>query len=244
MNTAQSKILVIQNDATVPVGDFGSALQREGAELFTHHIYMANLDKLDTANYNGLVVLGGRVNAFDDGQAPFLADVVQLIKEFHTQQKPVFGICLGAQLLARAFGGEYRSNEGWEVAFTELSITPLGQQDPILSGFPETLSLYEMHQDTLELPLDSQLLITGKKCKNQAFKVGQFSYGVQFHPEANSAIVNRWAEAIADNLDETTLKVHQSMLNTSDKQFIEQQLICDHFALRWLEIVQQQMQSS
>ncbi|SON53082.1 type 1 glutamine amidotransferase [Vibrio tapetis] len=241
MNKSLSRILVIQNDDIVPIGDFGKALQQLGCKLTTHHSYIDSLDSLATADFNGLVVLGGRMSAFDDDQAPFLAGVVDLIKEYHRQQKPIFGICLGAQLLARAFGGEYRSNDGWEVAFTDLSINQVGQQDPVLSGLPETLSMYEMHQDTLELPFDAQLLITGKHCQNQAFRVGQFSYGVQFHPEATADIVNGWADRVATNLDETTRPIHQAMLNTTKNQFLNQQKICNHLAAKWLTLVHKQM---
>ncbi|MDN3680277.1 type 1 glutamine amidotransferase [Vibrio tapetis subsp. quintayensis] len=233
-----SKILVIQNDEIVPVGFFGEALQNGGAELTVHHSYKDNTQTLRVDDFDGLVVLGGRTSAFDDVEAPFLASVVELIVQFHSNEKPIFGICLGAQLLARAFGGEYRSNEGWEVAFTELSINQVGQQDPVLSGLPATLSMYEMHQDTLELPFDAKLLVTGKHCQNQAFRVDQLSYGVQFHPEATPEIVNDWADRVATNLDETTRPIHQAMLNTTQNQFLHQQKICNHLATKWLTLVQ------
>ncbi|MDR2800886.1 MAG: type 1 glutamine amidotransferase, partial [Desulfovibrio sp.] len=105
--------------------------------------------------------------------------------------KPVAGICLGAQLLARAHGGTVAPMEFPEFGFTRLSVTPEGRDDPVL-GKDASLPLFmEYHQDAFTLPPGGLLLVRGEACANQMFRVGR-SYGFQFHLEAEAGTMAEW----------------------------------------------------
>jgi len=231
------KILIIQNDDIVPVGVFGQALEDKGAQLTTRHAYRGELSELNSDDYDAAVILGGRTSAYDDDSAPFLADVVTLIQQFHQQKKPLFGICLGAQLLARSFGSAYRSNNGWEVAFTELEQSCDAASDPVFGSLPARYCMYEMHQDTLYLPDNATLLASSLQCKNQAFRIGKSSYAVQFHPEVTPEIVQGWAKRLSSTMDESQRGLLERMLDTRQEQYQEQEKWCHLLAEKWLELV-------
>jgi GMP synthase-like glutamine amidotransferase len=183
-------ILVIQNQPLGPVGLFGEELEKLGAKL---SMYMAHEqssipdDVLE--RYSSLIVLGGEMGPYDDDEYPNLLKIVELIKTFHQAEKPIFGLCLGAQLIARALGEPYKSNNGWEIGFTPLHFTDAAQQDDFLRGLEGPVRPLACHQDSFNLPPGATLLMSGEKCVNQAYRVGKCSYGVQFHPEFTREII-------------------------------------------------------
>lgn len=236
-------ILVIQNDDLAPVGLFGTFLEQLGAKLT-----VVQADMTDGINneqeFDGLIVLGGRENAYNEANLLSSQSIMQLIKLFHEQEKPILGICLGAQILARTFEQPYCSNNGWEIGFTELKITLDGKQDPLLKAYNKPISLYEMHEDSFYLPPNSRLLISGEYCQNQAFVVGKFSYGLQFHPEVTEKIVRQWVETIVENDQDGSSEKVKKMLSFTLKDFANQADFTLHLAKAWLSLVKQQSYSN
>ncbi len=183
-------ILVIQNSAADPIGILGDYLQGQGFHLQTW-VPLEQGD-LPPGDYGGLVILGGTMNACEDEAFPHLRQVVELIQQFHQAQKPILGICLGAQLIARAFGGRVYPAPVPELGFTPIYPTRQDGQDPLLQNFPSDLRVMQWHFDTFELPLGAELLMSSQQCPNQCYRIGDNIYGVQFHPEITPAIVRRW----------------------------------------------------
>jgi len=194
-------ILIVENDHDTPSGVIGLQLSQLAAKVRTVNIIQREESVADSelADYDGLVVLGGPMGAFDDDRYPKLVEVVRLIKHFHFSAKPILAVCLGAQLLARSLGSGIRPNKGGEWGFTPLKITREGRNDEVLSGMPESIILYQFHQDSIRLPADACLLMTSEECANQAFRVGALSWGFQFHPEIDTGIVAKWAELHAQD---------------------------------------------
>ncbi|HZG40741.1 MAG TPA: gamma-glutamyl-gamma-aminobutyrate hydrolase family protein [Nodosilinea sp.] len=182
-------ILVVQHVEADPVGILGRYLEARGAWLHTWLVPQRSTPP--QGHYDGLIILGGPMNACDDEQFPYLVQVVELIREFHRQGKPVLGICLGAQLIARAFNSRVYQNETPELGFTPLF--PLeGVEEPWLQDYPAGMPMMQWHFDTFDLPTGAKLLLTNEVCKNQAFRLGSNIYGVQFHPEVTPEIVMNW----------------------------------------------------
>ncbi|PSN15673.1 GMP synthase [filamentous cyanobacterium CCT1] len=182
-------ILVVQHVEADPVGILGRYLEVNGAWLHTWLVPQRSTPP--QGHYDGLIVLGGPMNACEDEAFPHLARVVALIRDFHSQGKPVLGICLGAQLIARAFGGRVYQNEIPELGFTPLF--PVAEAtEPWIQDYPPGMPMMQWHFDSFDLPAGARLLLTNEVCANQAFRLGSHTYGLQFHPEVTPEIVMSW----------------------------------------------------
>lgn len=177
------KILVIQHCPVTPVGLVGETLESLGAELVVTFPHRGEALPPATAGLDGLVILGGPQHAGDDVAWPAFAEILPLIRRFHEEGKPVMGICLGAQLIARAFGGTVWPFGGLEIGYLPVEITEAGRRDPLLAGLAPGQRIMQLHEDSFDLPEGAELLMTNATCANQALRVGATTYGFQFHLE-------------------------------------------------------------
>lgn len=148
------------------------------------------------------------MNAHEDESFPHLAQTVELIQQFHREDKPIMGICLGAQLIARAFGSRVHRHSVPELGYSPLVLADPTAEEPWLKNLPSNLNLMQWHFDTFDLPEQAQLLMTNYICRNQAYRIGRNVYGFQFHLEVTPDIVmswlvmkNAWIEANYPHLD-------------------------------------------
>ncbi|OVE81403.1 hypothetical protein BVY03_03745 [bacterium K02(2017)] len=148
--------------------------------------------KLD--NYNGLVILGGAMNVDQMDEYPHLKTEIDLIQEAVKMEIPVLGICLGAQLVAKALGSQVYANNEKEIGWYDVSLTADGKKDPLLSHLHSTEKIFQWHGYTFDLPTDSTLLATTTGCKHQAFRYKDKVYGFQFHMEVDEAMILRWLD--------------------------------------------------
>ncbi|MGB5971684.1 MAG: type 1 glutamine amidotransferase, partial [Nodosilinea sp.] len=167
----------------------GQYLEEKGAWL--HTWLVPQRPSPPRGSYDGLIVLGGSMNACEDEMFPHLARVVELIQQFHDQGKPVLGLCLGAQLIARSFGSQVYRNKAPELGFTPL-FSVAGVEEPWLQDYPAGMPMMQWHFDTFDLPCEARLLLTNEFCTNQAFRIGSNIYGLQFHPEVTPEVVMSW----------------------------------------------------
>ena len=122
----------------------------------------------------------------------FLLDEIAWTRRFVEARGQFWGLCLGAQILARAFGANvWRHRAGCrEVGYYPIEVTPTGQR---LMNLPQTMQVYHWHRDGFDVPTGAQLLATGHLFPNQAFCLGPKAWGVQFHPEITEAMIAAWA---------------------------------------------------
>jgi GMP synthase-like glutamine amidotransferase len=140
--------------------------------------------------------LGGHMGAMDDHVAPWLANERAMIADAASRDLPIFAICLGAQLVAAALGGEVRRSPESEIGIYE--IISHGVADPVFDFGPQTIAA-QWHEDIVtKLPEGAVRLASSLLCENQIYKFGSKSYAVQFHPEIDSSIIHTWEEH-ADN---------------------------------------------
>jgi len=210
-----STILVVQHDEHSPGGNFCKELERQGAVL-TYVNPNDGETLLDSpAGYDRLVVLGGPQHAFDDEECPHYPDLLQLMRDFDAQSKSVAGICLGSQLLARAHGSEIWTMPELEFGFTPLSLTASGKDDPVVGPIGDVPELMEFHEDSFDLPVGATLLVEGEKCTNQCFRVGNCSYGFQFHLELDSITLEMWFDKFQNNEIDTYAKYRTQFTDES-----------------------------
>ncbi|MCS7242526.1 type 1 glutamine amidotransferase [Candidatus Caldatribacterium sp.] len=152
--------------------------------------------------YHAFLILGGPMGAYEEAKYPYLFDVEALICEGVSRGIPIVGICLGGQLIARAFQAEVRPNAVKEIGWYPLLLTAYGRTSPLFFGLPDSFSVFQWHGDTFELPYGASLLATGKTCRNQAFLYRGCALALQFHPEVTLEMISSWIEAYSGELVE------------------------------------------
>lgn len=195
------KVLVVQHVPLEGPGLLARTLRERGWELDIRVMGNQN-SKLPVAlvGYQALLILGGPMGAYEEEQYPYLFEVEALIREGVEKSLPVLGICLGGQLIARAFGATVRPNVVKEIGWYPVFLTERGKETPCFSHLPETFPVFQWHGDTFSLPREAVLLAEGKVCRNQAFLYREWALALQFHPEITPGMVRTWVRAYAEEL--------------------------------------------
>ncbi len=197
------RVLVVQNFGDEGIGQLAVAFDEAGAEVDVRRPYEG--DELPAGDgYDALVVLGGPQNARDDAGSPYFPQLLGMMREFGNDGRSVLGICLGSQLLARAYDAENIIGGADEFGWCTVTRTGEGAVDAVLAAAPDSFPIFQWHEDTFTLPAGATRLAGSDVAVNQAFRVGRAAYGIQFHFEADQAHVRHWNEAFAESL-----KAHQ-----------------------------------
>lgn len=195
------RVAIIENMAGTPHGQVGVALAEINAELDVICVYQGDALPVDASSHDALVVFGGEQSAIDDEKYPYLPLLAELMRHFTEADKPVLGICLGSQLLARAHGGENLLKATREFGWESIKVNAAGRKDPVLSTVGESFRIFQWHYDTFTLPEEAVRLASNGAATNQAFRIGRASYGTQFHFEANTSVVDGWRNDFAESIE-------------------------------------------
>jgi GMP synthase (glutamine-hydrolysing) len=136
------------------------------------------------------VVLGGPIGAYEEEKYPFLLDEIAMIQKRLNFARPALGICLGAQLFARALGARVYPGTAKEIGWAPVTLTSGGKQSPVKCL--ESVTVLHWHGDTFDLPQGAELLASTAICQNQAFSYGKSALAFQFHPEASAKNFESW----------------------------------------------------
>ncbi|MCF7908222.1 MAG: type 1 glutamine amidotransferase [Candidatus Omnitrophica bacterium] len=153
----------------------------------------------------GVVVFGGPMNVYQKREFPFLEVEEEFLRYLIREEIPVLGICLGAQLIAKALGAKVTRCENKEIGWSKVSLTEEAQADRLFRGLDERLDVFQWHEDTFELPKEAKLLAEGRACRNQAVRFSPCAWGVQFHPEMNLEMLKGWCQHYSADIDRTKL---------------------------------------
>ncbi len=189
---AKPKVLVFQHVPYEPLGTLDPLLKEAGFRLRYVNFGREPEQRPDLGRYEALIVLGGPMNSDQIDTYPNLITEVEIIREAVARDMSVLGICLGAQLLAKALGGAVSRNEEREIGWYEVEMTPAGLADPVLSTFAPRQEVFQWHEDGITLPPGPDVLASSPASAVQAFRQGEHAYGFQFHLEANLPLIERW----------------------------------------------------
>lgn len=139
-----------------------------------------------------LVVLGGPIGAYEEDRYPFLAEELRIIEKRLARGLPTLGICLGAQLMARALGARVYPAPAKEIGWAPVALTDAGMRSPLRHLAGAETPVLHWHGDTFELPQGATLLASTKVCANQAFSWKSAGLAIQFHAEVRPARIERW----------------------------------------------------
>ena len=186
------KLLVFQHVAFEPLGTLDAQFRTAGFRIRYVNFARPDAPVPDVRRYHGLVVLGGPMSLSQTDRYPHLAVEIDAIRTALDASMPVLGICLGAQLLAGALGGRVFANPVKEIGWYGITPTPHGTVDPLFCCFAGTEQIFQWHSDTFSLPHGAVHLAASAQCANQAFRFSDYAYGLQFHLEADEALIERW----------------------------------------------------
>ncbi|MFF3302531.1 type 1 glutamine amidotransferase [Streptomyces sp. NPDC001741] len=185
--------LAVQHQPGGGLGRWAQWLAERGVTPRVVHAYEGE-PLPDRLEHSALIVLGGAYLPDDDVNAPWLPATRKLVRQALAEETPMFGICLGGQMLAQVAGGDVRGNHGTpEFGSTRLSLRPEAATDPVFHGLPAHPVAIENHVDAITaLPAGAHWLVHSEHCPYQGFRVGSAAWGVQFHPETTAERILGW----------------------------------------------------
>ena len=210
---ARPKILVFQHVPYEPLGTLDPLLKEAGFRIRYVNFGREPESRPSLDGYEALIVLGGPMNSDQINSYPNLLIEVEIIREAVKRDISVLGICLGAQLLAKALGGEVSRNEAREIGWHDVELTEQGAADPVLSTFSEVQRVFQWHEDGISLPPECVHLAASNASNVQAFRFGEHAYGFQFHLEVNQSLIERWLTVPAN---QATLKDEVGRVDPDD----------------------------
>ncbi len=191
------RMLVVENFAGTPLGLIGRALAETGAEIDLRRMWRGETLPAGNSDYDGFVILGGEQSALDDADHPYLPALAALARTFGDVDKAVLGVCLGAQIIARGYGARNLLGRPIEFGWRTVRPTAAGRHDPVIAELGEGTPVFHWHLDTFTLPRGATHLAESDMTEQQAFRIGRAVYGIQFHFEADTALVRRWSRDFA-----------------------------------------------
>ena len=210
-----SEVLIIQHQAGEGPGTIEEELLGMGHKVRKVRVDEGDKVPREVGPLSGLVVMGGSMGVGDQGKLSHLKDEIALLKQFLAAEKPILGICLGAQLLAAALGTEVAAGEK-EIGWFPVRKLPDAFKDPVLRRLPENFPALMWHGDHFALPKGAVHLLSTDKCTCAAFRHGKKAYGLVPHLEMTAAMVDEMVAGSRKELVAAGVEAGQILEDTSE----------------------------
>lgn len=207
--------IAIRHVAFEDMGTFAAVLSERGIDLRYVDAGVDDLARLDSCAPDLLVILGGPIGAYEDESYPFILDEIRLLERRLAADLPTLGICLGAQMMARALGARVYPGPAKEIGWSPLTLTEAGRASPLVHLDGDKPSMLHWHGDTFDLPAGATLLASTTLCRHQAFSWGRSALAFQCHPEARTAHLEHWFIGHASEITAAGLSVPQLRADTA-----------------------------
>ena len=202
-----TRALVVTHSPSEGVGNVGTWLEDSGVELVVVEPWDGDAVPQDPSEYDAVVVMGGPQQAYDDDSAPWLRATKELLRKAVDERVPTLGICLGGQLLAAATGGRVEKGEaGVEAGARLVAKRDAAWDDELFGDVPFTPTVVQWHEDAIvDLPPGAVHLASSSRYENQAFRIGDRAWGLQFHIETPPEMVRHWGAEYGAAVEEAGL---------------------------------------
>lgn len=185
------RVLVIMHTESEGPGTLGDYLAARRATVHTIRLHEGQRLPRDLRDVDAVISMGGPMNVYEEDRFPFLRDETEFLRDAVSAGAPILGICLGAQMIAKACRAPITQSPVKEVGWGCVSLTDAGLSDPLFRGVPRTLPVFQWHEDTFAVPAGGELLASSEACPHQAFRCRN-AYGLQFHVEVTRSMLAHW----------------------------------------------------
>lgn len=189
--------LVIEHVVSEGPGTLGDFLTDEGWRLEYAKLYEGYQLSSKALDYDLIVSMGGPMNVYEEEKYPFLAVETEFLRNAVNAGACVLGICLGAQMIAKACGSSVVRSPAKEIGWGMVDLTLAGLSDKMFDGVNSPLRVLQWHEDMFNVPKSGILLGSSAACPHQAFKINN-AYGFQFHVEVEPTILRTWFDNSPD----------------------------------------------
>jgi GMP synthase (glutamine-hydrolysing) len=218
------------HQATSDPGRVGEAIRTRGYELDMRVPAIGDPLPTNMDDHAAAVIFGGPMSANDDHEA-YIREETKIVDLFLKTETPYLGICLGAQIMARALGAKVSEHPEGVREIGYFCVSPANEDCNL---FDEPFQAYQWHREGFDVPSGATLLATGDYFPNQAYRVGKNAYGIQFHPEVTEAMNRRWATKASHALSEPGAQSKEDQLNGRRAYDPNVKLWLDNFLDHWL----------
>ncbi len=228
-------VLILQQLEYEPPALIGESIRQAG---FPIHTIMTMEENIPPAlgDYSGLVIMGGHMSANDE-HLDFIRQQIRLLQWCIHYDFPVLGICLGAQLLARAGGGCILPSPIRELGWHPIQPTFLSDEDPLFADILiEDINVFQWHGETFTLPDEAMLLATANEVPNQAFRMRSRLYGLQFHAEITEELIGQWLRHGTSESAWLGQEGIQKLLRDIPRYLPVARIFCRQLVTRWLKL--------
>lgn len=201
-------VLILKNAENEGPGTIGDHLRAYGIPF--RIIELSKGEKIPATDmYTCLVIMGGPMSVHDTAKYPYLQAEEELVRTFSSDNRKILGICLGAQIMAKAFGAEVYRGDEEEIGWYDIELSEAALRDPCAKTFslhPGTqktlrkFKVFHWHGETFTIPTHSEKLAGSERYANQAFRYGNYGYAFQFHIEVTKEMIYDWFRNSADRL--------------------------------------------
>jgi GMP synthase (glutamine-hydrolysing) len=203
------QILAVVHGSEVRSGVFGEVAEARGHGLEEWSLAWRTPPPRPIDDYGAVLIFGGAMHADQDDRHPWLREETFFIQRLLDLGAPVLGVCLGAQLLAKAAHASVQPAPEPEIGWVPVELTPAAAGDPLFHPLPHRFEAFQWHHYTYGVPAGAEELARSRVC-TQAFRLGEAAWGIQFHAEVTHAQIRQWCEDAPHDPPDTTRLLAQT----------------------------------